>query len=125
VSPEAFASLVGLAAGKAISRDAAREVLTRLVAEGGDPQAIVKAENLQAVSDGLAEFVRQAIAADPEAAEKVRAGNMKAIGPLVGGAIINGFPWNSVFWVNVPIGIAGVVMGTRWLLNYQTGERRP
>jgi aspartyl-tRNA(Asn)/glutamyl-tRNA(Gln) amidotransferase subunit B len=84
VSPQAFASLVGLAAGKAISRDAAREVLTRLVAEGGDPQTIVEAENLQSVSDGLTEFVQRAIAADPEAAEKVRAGNMKAIGPLVG-----------------------------------------
>jgi len=65
-------------------RDAAREVLTRLVADGGDPQTIVEAENLGAVSDGLAEFAQQAIAADPEAAERVRAGNMKAIGPLVG-----------------------------------------
>jgi aspartyl-tRNA(Asn)/glutamyl-tRNA(Gln) amidotransferase subunit B len=84
VSPEAFASLVGLVAGKAISRDAGREVLTRLVADGGDPQTIVEAEGLQAVSVGLTEFVQAAIAADPEAAEKVRAGNMKAIGPLVG-----------------------------------------
>ena len=33
---------------------------------------------------GLAEIVAAAIAADPDAAEKVRAGNMKAVGPLVG-----------------------------------------
>ena len=84
VSPEAFAGLVALVGAKSISRDAAREVLTRLVAEGGEPEAIVEREGLQAVSDGLAEMVQRAIAADPEAAEKVRAGNMKAIGPLVG-----------------------------------------
>jgi aspartyl-tRNA(Asn)/glutamyl-tRNA(Gln) amidotransferase subunit B len=84
VSPEAFAGLVALVGARSISRDAAREVLTRLVAEGGEPEAIVEREGLQAVSDGLAEMVQRAIAADPEAAKKVRDGNMKAIGPLVG-----------------------------------------
>lgn len=29
-----------------------------------------------------------------------------AIGPLVGGAIVEGVVWNWIFWVNVPIGIA-------------------
>jgi EmrB/QacA subfamily drug resistance transporter len=29
-----------------------------------------------------------------------------ALGPLVGGAIIEGVAWNWIFWVNVPIGIA-------------------
>jgi EmrB/QacA subfamily drug resistance transporter len=29
-----------------------------------------------------------------------------AIGPLVGGAIVEGMAWNWIFWVNVPIGIA-------------------
>ncbi|HEX6508531.1 MAG TPA: MFS transporter [Chloroflexota bacterium] len=28
-----------------------------------------------------------------------------AIGPLVGGAVVNGLPWNSIFWINVPVGI--------------------
>ena len=72
---------------KEVSRDAAREVLTRLVEEGGDPRAIVEREGLGAITaedDGLAELVDRAIASDPAAAEKVRAGNMKAIGPLVG-----------------------------------------
>jgi aspartyl-tRNA(Asn)/glutamyl-tRNA(Gln) amidotransferase subunit B len=84
VSPQSFAALVALVGAKSISRDAAREVLTLLVAEGGEPQAIVEREGLQAVSDGLAEVVQRAIAADPAAAGRVRAGNMKAIGPLVG-----------------------------------------
>jgi EmrB/QacA subfamily drug resistance transporter len=29
-----------------------------------------------------------------------------AVGPLVGGAIVEGVAWNWIFWVNVPIGIA-------------------
>jgi EmrB/QacA subfamily drug resistance transporter len=29
-----------------------------------------------------------------------------AIGPLVGGAIVEGMTWNWIFWINVPIGIA-------------------
>jgi EmrB/QacA subfamily drug resistance transporter len=36
-----------------------------------------------------------------------------AAGPLVGGAIVNGFTWNAVFWLNVPIGIILLVLG-RW-----------
>jgi aspartyl-tRNA(Asn)/glutamyl-tRNA(Gln) amidotransferase subunit B len=87
VSPEALASLVTMVSAKQVSRDAAREVLTRLVAEGGDPQSIVERENLGALSgedNGLAEIVARALASDPRAAEQVKAGNMKAIGPLVG-----------------------------------------
>jgi aspartyl-tRNA(Asn)/glutamyl-tRNA(Gln) amidotransferase subunit B len=87
VSAENLAALVGMVNAKQVSRDAGREVLTRLVAEGGDPQAIVERENLGALSgedDGLAEIVARAIASDPAAADQVRAGNMRAIGPLVG-----------------------------------------
>ncbi len=87
VSPEALASLVAMVSAKQVSRDAAREVLTRLVDGGGDPRTIVERENLGALSgedNGLAEIVAKALASDPAAAEQVKAGNMKAIGPLVG-----------------------------------------
>ncbi|MGA9860165.1 MAG: Asp-tRNA(Asn)/Glu-tRNA(Gln) amidotransferase subunit GatB [Solirubrobacteraceae bacterium] len=88
VSPAALSKLAGLVVSRAISRDAGREVLTRLVADGGDPGEIVEREGLGAISadDGgdLVAIVDAAIAADPNAAEKVRDGNMKAIGPLVG-----------------------------------------
>ena len=33
-----------------------------------------------------------------------------ALGPLVGGAITQGLSWHWIFWVNVPIGIAAVVL---------------
>src|SRR5579862_3302296 len=87
VTPESLASLAAMVKSKAVSRDAARTVLSRLVEEGGAPQEIVDREGLGALSadeDGLGEVVDRAIAADPDAAEQVRAGNMRAIGPLVG-----------------------------------------
>jgi aspartyl-tRNA(Asn)/glutamyl-tRNA(Gln) amidotransferase subunit B len=88
VSPAALAALVAMVVAKRVSRDAAREVLTLLVAEGGEPRSIVEREGLGALTgedgDGLAAIVERAIAADPAAAAKVRDGNMKAIGPLVG-----------------------------------------
>ena len=86
VSPEAFAALVAMVGAKQVSRDAAREVLTRLVRDGGDPRQIVQREGLGVVSaddNGLAEIVARAVASDPAAAQQVRDGNMKAIGPLV------------------------------------------
>ena len=70
-----------------VSRDAARTVLTQMVASGEEPGAIAEREGLMALAGGdgqLAELVEQAIAKDPGAAEQVRANNMKAIGPLVG-----------------------------------------
>ncbi len=86
VRPDALALLVGLADSKRISVGAGRQVLDRLVAEGGDPAAIVEAEGLAAMDAGdeLAAIVASALAAHPEAAENVRAGNAKAIGPIVG-----------------------------------------
>jgi aspartyl-tRNA(Asn)/glutamyl-tRNA(Gln) amidotransferase subunit B len=86
VSPESLARLAAMVQAKEVSRDAAREVLTRLVAEGGDPRAVIEKEGLGAIGDdgALGEVVDQALASDPSAAEAVRGGNQKALGPLVG-----------------------------------------
>jgi aspartyl-tRNA(Asn)/glutamyl-tRNA(Gln) amidotransferase subunit B len=61
-------------------------VLDALVADGGEPEAIVAALGLGAIggADELAEVVARALESDPAAVEKLRAGNMKAIGPIVG-----------------------------------------
>ncbi|MGB6424412.1 MAG: Asp-tRNA(Asn)/Glu-tRNA(Gln) amidotransferase subunit GatB [Solirubrobacterales bacterium] len=86
-TPEIVAALADLVATRSINRKVGRQVLNRLVLEGGDPAAIVEAEGLGAVSgdDGALEAaVEKAIAAQPEAAEKVRAGETKAIGALIG-----------------------------------------
>jgi aspartyl-tRNA(Asn)/glutamyl-tRNA(Gln) amidotransferase subunit B len=87
VSPESLAGLAAMVSAKQVSRDAARDVLTLLVKEGGDPRTIVEREGLTALSDesdGLDEVIERAIASDPAAAEQVRAGNLRAIGPLIG-----------------------------------------
>jgi aspartyl-tRNA(Asn)/glutamyl-tRNA(Gln) amidotransferase subunit B len=87
VAPEALARLVAMVETNEVTAGAAKQVLARLVAEGGDPAAIVEAEDLGAMAgdDGeLGEIVARAIAADPDAADQVRAGNAKAIGALVG-----------------------------------------
>ena len=34
-----------------------------------------------------------------------------AIGPITGGILLEHFSWSSVFWVNIPIGIAALILG--------------
>ena len=43
------------------------------------------------------------------------AGLAVAFGPIVGGAITEGLDWHWIFWVNVPIGLATLVLATRLL----------
>jgi len=87
VAPEALASLVAMVQGKKISHGSGKTVLAALVAEGGDPAAIVERDGLAQISadDGeLESIVAAAIEANPEAAEQIRTGNAKAIGAIVG-----------------------------------------
>ena len=88
VTPAALAALVRMVATKQISHGSGKTVLAALIAEGGEPQAIVEREGLAQMAAGddgeLAGIVAAVIEADPAAAEQVRAGNGKAIGALVG-----------------------------------------
>jgi aspartyl-tRNA(Asn)/glutamyl-tRNA(Gln) amidotransferase subunit B len=86
VTPQAIATLSLMASRREISVGAARQVLDRLVADGGDPRAIVEQEGLAALDGGddLGVVIAAAIAANADAAERVRSGNPKAIGPIVG-----------------------------------------
>ena len=34
-----------------------------------------------------------------------------AIGPITGGLLLEHFSWSSVFWVNIPIGVAALILG--------------
>ncbi len=38
-----------------------------------------------------------------------------ALGPLVGGAVVQGISWHWIFWLNVPIGIVLAPLAARWL----------
>ena len=87
VSPDALARLVALVGDKAVTVGNAKLVLDRLVDAGGDPAAIVAAEGLGALDGGADELepiVDAALAANADAAAKIRAGNMKAIGAIIG-----------------------------------------
>lgn len=87
VTPAALAFLVGMVEAGEVSREAARSVLGILVRDGGDPAQIVEREGLRAISsqdEELSSLIERAIASDPDAAAKVREGNERAIGPLVG-----------------------------------------
>lgn len=47
-----------------------------------------------------------------------------SIGPLIGGLIVEGAPWQMIFWVNVPIGLLSLLFGSFWLTETK-GERKP
>src|SRR5674476_163012 len=38
-----------------------------------------------------------------------------ALGPVVGGLLVSAVGWQSVFWINVPIGLAAVVLALRYI----------
>ncbi|MBA3864770.1 MAG: Asp-tRNA(Asn)/Glu-tRNA(Gln) amidotransferase subunit GatB [Solirubrobacterales bacterium] len=86
VTPAALAELITLVARKTISHGSGKTVLAALVEEGGDAQVIVEREGLAMGDDDgdLESIVAAAIAADPAAAEQIKAGNGKAIGSIVG-----------------------------------------
>ena len=86
VGAAALAQLVGMVGAKQVTVGAGRTVLERLISDGGEPVAIVEAEGLGAMGGGdeLAAIVAAALEANPDAAQRVREGNAKAIGPIVG-----------------------------------------
>jgi aspartyl-tRNA(Asn)/glutamyl-tRNA(Gln) amidotransferase subunit B len=86
VRPEALAALVAMVGRKEVTPGAAKTVLEKLAAEGGDPADIVEAEGLGAMGDGaeLDALVQAAIDANPGAAEKIREGKQQAIGAIIG-----------------------------------------
>jgi aspartyl-tRNA(Asn)/glutamyl-tRNA(Gln) amidotransferase subunit B len=85
VEPGALARLVGMVGERRISQSAAKEVLDVLAADGGDPEAIAAERSLEmAGGDELTAIVERALEQNADAVEKVRAGNDKAIGAIVG-----------------------------------------
>jgi aspartyl-tRNA(Asn)/glutamyl-tRNA(Gln) amidotransferase subunit B len=86
VSPPALANLVRLVQEKKISHGSGKTVLAALVAEGGEPEQIVEREGLAQMSDSgeLETIVEKAMADNADAVERIREGNGKAIGAIVG-----------------------------------------
>jgi aspartyl-tRNA(Asn)/glutamyl-tRNA(Gln) amidotransferase subunit B len=81
-----LADLVDRVEARKISHRSGRDALFWAVENGGEPGEFIEREGLEGGSDDgeLGGIVAAAIAADPEAAEQIRAGNGKAIGAIVG-----------------------------------------
>ena len=47
-----------------------------------------------------------------------------ALGPILGGWLVDQNVWRVIFFINIPIGIIGVLLGSRFLLDYRV-ERKP
>ncbi|MCA1848730.1 MAG: Asp-tRNA(Asn)/Glu-tRNA(Gln) amidotransferase subunit GatB [Actinobacteria bacterium] len=85
VTSEYLIELIGLIENGTVSRSAAKDVLGIVFASGDSPSTIVEHEGLASMgSDELSGMVDQVIAQNPNEAERVRAGDKKVIGFLVG-----------------------------------------
>jgi EmrB/QacA subfamily drug resistance transporter len=86
-------------AGAALSNDATSLVVARAVQGVGG--AIIMPLSLVLVSEAFPSERRGAVLG----AWSAIAGLGVAIGPLVGGAVVDGLAWEWIFWLNVPVGL--------------------
>jgi aspartyl-tRNA(Asn)/glutamyl-tRNA(Gln) amidotransferase subunit B len=85
LTPQGLAGLTALERDGKLTPTQAKAVLAELVESGGDPAAIAAAKGFEALpEEELAAIVDEAIAAQPDAWERYRAGNPKVLGALVG-----------------------------------------
>ncbi len=86
VAPPALAEVSNMVGRKELTPGNVRQVLDILAERGGEPAEVVASAGLGAMADDgeLDGIVEAALAANADAAEKIRHGNMKAIGPIIG-----------------------------------------
>ncbi|WP_344945518.1 Asp-tRNA(Asn)/Glu-tRNA(Gln) amidotransferase subunit GatB [Actinomadura miaoliensis] len=86
ITPEQVARVQAMVDAGELNDKLARQVFEGVLAGEGDPDAVVAARNLKIVSDDgeLAAIVEQAIADNPDVADKIRGGKVAAAGALVG-----------------------------------------
>ena len=86
VTPGQVARICALVAAGELNNKLARQVLDGVLAGEGSPDEVVAARGLSVVTDSgvLAAAVDEAIAANPEIADKIRGGKAAAAGALVG-----------------------------------------
>ncbi|MFG1958844.1 Asp-tRNA(Asn)/Glu-tRNA(Gln) amidotransferase subunit GatB [Nonomuraea sp. NPDC049028] len=89
ITPAQIARVTELVASGALNDKLAREVLEGVLAGEGSPDEVVERRGLKIVNDEgeLSAIVDQVLAANADAAEKVRSGKIAAAGALVGGVM--------------------------------------
>ncbi len=53
------------------------------------------------------------------------AGVSLALGPLLGGALTQSLGWRAIFWINLPIGVAAMVLAARFVPELKAARARP
>ena len=86
ITPQQVAELQALVDAGTLNDKLARQVIDGVLAGEGAPEEVAKARGLAIVSDtgALTKAVDEAIAANPDVAEKVRGGTHAAAGVLIG-----------------------------------------
>jgi aspartyl-tRNA(Asn)/glutamyl-tRNA(Gln) amidotransferase subunit B len=86
ITPEQVARIQALVDDGSINDKLARQVFDGVLAGEGDPDAVVASRGLAVVSDegALSAAVDRAIEANPDVADKIRAGKVAAAGALIG-----------------------------------------
>lgn len=109
-------------------------VASFLAGIAGDPTLLNLARGLQGIG-GAGMFATSLALIGQEFHGKDRAtafgvwgatvGGAVAIGPLIGGVITENFGWEWVFFVNIPIGIAAIVLTERKIVNVAAEDPEP
>ncbi len=89
VTPAVVVEIEKLIASGAINDKLARQVLDGVLDGEGTPAEVVEKRGLAVVSDdgALQAAIDQALAAQPDVAEKIRGGKVQAVGAIVGGVM--------------------------------------
>jgi aspartyl-tRNA(Asn)/glutamyl-tRNA(Gln) amidotransferase subunit B len=86
ITPAQVARVIALVASGELNNKLARQVVDGVLAGEGEPDDVVAARGLAVVSDegALVAAVDEALAAQPDVAEKIRGGKVAAAGAIVG-----------------------------------------
>ncbi|MCT2584938.1 Asp-tRNA(Asn)/Glu-tRNA(Gln) amidotransferase subunit GatB [Actinophytocola gossypii] len=86
ITPAQVARVAAMVADGKLTNKLAREVVDGVLAGEGEPDAVVAARGLEVVSDDSALYaaVDEALAAQPDVADKIRGGKVQAAGAIVG-----------------------------------------
>ncbi|GAA5041693.1 aspartyl-tRNA(Asn)/glutamyl-tRNA(Gln) amidotransferase subunit B [Thermocatellispora tengchongensis] len=89
ITPDQVARVCALVASGALNDKLARQVLEGVLEGEGTPDEVVASRGLQIVNDEgeLSRIIDEVLAANADAADKVRGGKIAAVGALVGGVM--------------------------------------